>query len=119
MAVMNECAPRRIEFVEAIADRRDPDVSAPIFIDISDILASQTVRVLGVVMIGLECIAIVAEQAVIGGKPHEALIVLSDSLDPLIQRLAIRRDGNKANVVAVDYGNVFGDLALSSGRERR
>src|SRR3954470_4509097 len=104
MAVMNECAPRRIESVEAIADRRDPDVSAPIFIDISDILASQTVRVLGVVTIGLECIAGVAEQAVMGGKPHEALIVLSNSLDPLIQRLAIRHDGNKVNVIAVHYG---------------
>ena len=77
---MGESFGSRIIAVEKVITP-DPELSGSVLEEDSDIAAAQAIRIMGIVAKRAEPVAIVASQAILGPKPHKALIVLRDGRD--------------------------------------
>ena len=97
-------APQRVQPVETVEMRSNPKDAGSVPEDGIEIVDADAVPIVRVVQIRREGIAVISEQAIIGGKPHVALIVLCDTLDPSIQPLAVRGKGGQADIPLVDDG---------------
>ena len=104
MPVVREDTRSRVPAFQAIENRSDPEDSAPIFINGKQVVAANTIGVGGIVAVRRQGIAVVAKEAVVRGKPHEALVVLGDATDVFFKCLTARGEGDEADILFVDYG---------------
>jgi hypothetical protein len=97
----------------------DPQIAVVVFQQILNEVGAQAARVVRVVLVHDEAVAVIAIEAVPGGKPHESAPVLQNVDDVALRQAVVGREMSELQVrdpdVTVLDGDTRGDDAGGAG----
>jgi hypothetical protein len=119
--IAGEVARGRVEAVQPAVGRGDPEPAGRVLGQRADLVAADGVGVLGIVLVGDEAVAVVADQAFVGAKPHEAAAGLHHRGDLVAGQAVVDRQVAEAQggpLVELLPGGRHGALGQRNSRRR-
>ena len=87
-----------VEFVYAAMSRDNPQITMIVFLQILSGVAAYAPRIVAVVLVDQESDAVIAAEAVFGGKPHETPVILQNRKDMILRQAIVGGEVSESEV---------------------
>ena len=97
MAVARKAFGCGVELAYAVT-RNDPQITMTVFLQILSGVAAYAPRIVGVTFVDDESVAIIAAEAIFGGKPHETPVILQNRKDMILRQAIVSGEVSESEV---------------------